>query len=86
MSLILVVGRLWRILLVGDGGLVMPVLRVMLMLWRVVAGVRLLCVVVVLEVTVMHLAFPPAAVYHASKMHCHVEVRSRVTGHGRVSA
>jgi hypothetical protein len=77
-SLVRVVGGLWRVLAVGGGGLVCPLLCVVR---GIVAGVLLLllCVVVMLEVTVVHLAFPPAAVYHASKMHCHVEVRSRVT-------
>lgn len=81
MSLVRVVGRLWRVLAVGDGRLVSAVLGVVL---GIVAGVLLwmwllLGVVMVLEVTVVHLAIPPAAVYHTSKMHCHVEVRSRVT-------
>jgi len=43
-----------------------------------------LVLLVLLEVTVVfvRLTFPPAAVYHARKMHCHEEV----TGHNREAA
>jgi hypothetical protein len=77
LSLVLVVGRLWRIRRMGDGGLVCAVLCVVLRMLRIVALVMLLCVVVMLEVAVVHLTFPSAAVYHARKMHCHVCGQSR---------
>jgi hypothetical protein len=81
LSLVLVVGLLWRIRRVGDGGLICAVLSVVWRVWRMLRIVALvgwlLCVVVMLEVAVVHLTFPSAAVYHARKMHCHVCEQSR---------
>lgn len=87
MPLVLVVDGLGRVLARSEahGGLVSALLGV----WLSIVGGVLLCVllcvllyVLMLEVTVERLAFPPAAVYHTSKMHCH----GKVTGHDRVSA